>query len=238
MTNVSEKIFLTREQAIVAIRMDFYQYPDQFDLFQSLCPVIIGDHYFIARENRTDCVLMTRGKKIKARHLTLMELARFLAEKMTEAPFSLKILGQICSNVFQTESWPGTDKNSGTSGIWIRTDMANFKCCQCGNCCRNLNYHKDCTAADYNRWKILGRKDILDKIKMVYPPGSKSPEYRIWVKPDTGQFYDVCPWLVQSERKGRFACRIQEIKPEYCRQYPLTRKHATMTGCQGSFVNK
>jgi Fe-S-cluster containining protein len=238
MTDVSEKIFLTREQAIKAIRIDFYQYPDQFDLFQSLCPVIIGDHYFVARESRTDCVLMARGKKSKARRLTLAELARLLAEKVAEKPFSLEMIGGICGNVFQTESWSGTDTNSSAPGIWIRTDMRDFQCRQCGNCCRNLSYHKDCTASDYNRWKMLGRADILDKIKVVYPPGSKTPEYRIWVTPETGQFYDICPWLVRSGRKGRYACRIQEIKPEYCRQYPLTRKHATMTGCQGTFENK
>ena len=35
-----EKIFLTQNQAIEAIRIDFKQYGSQFDLFQKLCPII------------------------------------------------------------------------------------------------------------------------------------------------------------------------------------------------------
>jgi Fe-S-cluster containining protein len=236
--HASDKIFLTRDQAIAAIRIDFNQYPAQFDLFQSLCPVITGKHHFVIREGRSDCVLMTRGKKSKTRHLTEQELACYLADKLTEKSPSLKTMADLCGKVFQTESWAGTDRKNGNIGIWIRTDMTEFKCLQCGNCCRNLKYHNDCTENDYKRWKILGRKDILDKILIVSPPGSRTPEYRIWVKPGTGRFYDVCPWLAPHEIKGRYECKIQDIKPEYCRQYPLTRKHAEMTDCPGSFENQ
>ncbi len=230
----NEKIFLTRKQVLDAIRMDFVQYESQFDLYQELCPILTDSREFISQEGRNDCLLITRGKKSKTRRMNDQELGRYLLNTLKANSYPLSVLAEICSKVFRTTSWTGRHGKTGVNGIWIKTDMAFFKCRQCGNCCRNLNYQKDCTEKDYRRWKTLGREDILEKVMIIHHE-SIAPEYRIWIKLDSSQLYTECPWLVTASSKGRFECEIQDVKPEFCRQYPLTRKHADMTGCRGTF---
>ena len=98
----------------------------------------------------------------------------------------------------------------------------------------NLIYRNDCTKTDYLRWEALGRNDILGKVLIVQTPGQETV-YKIWKEPGTSRFYSKCPWLASSGLKNRYQCLIQDVKPDYCRQYPLTRKHALMTGCMGKF---
>jgi len=232
--NENEKIFLTPKQVRDAIRIDFNQYEAQFDLFQELCPIITGNRNIVIKEGRNDCVLITRGQKSKMRRLSDQKLGRYLFNKLNENSYPLPVMAKICSMVFQTKTVVGQNVEDGSKGIWIETEMKQFKCLQCGNCCRNLQYHNDCTEADYRRWEALGRKDILEKV-MVIDPESGTREYRIWKEPGTSRFYPECPWLIPSCFKGIYECQIQDIKPEFCRQYPLTQKHAAMTGCQGIF---
>jgi len=132
----NDKIFLTLNQVLDAIRRDFNQYESQFELFQELCPVITGNRNIVIREGRNDCVLITRGKKIKSRHMTHAELSRYLFDRLKETAFPLEVMADICSKVFQTKSWAGRDAENGRDGIWIQTEMSKFKCRQCGNCCR------------------------------------------------------------------------------------------------------
>lgn len=232
--NAKESIFLTPKQVLDAIRIDFNQYDTQFDLFQELCPIITDNRTIVTREGRNDCVLITRGKKSKARRITDQELGDYLFSALSTKDYTLRVMAEICRKVFRTKSWPGRDSAGGNEGIWIETEMALFECRQCGNCCRNLEYHNDCTEDDYQRWVDLGREDILEKV-MVIDAGNGTVEYRIWKKPGSRRLYKKCPWLVPAAAKGRFECAIQDVKPEYCRQYPLTRKHAAMTGCEGVF---
>lgn len=230
-----EKIFLSRHQVLEAIRADFNQYDSQFPLFQELCPIVTDNHSIVTREGRNDCVLISRGKKSKTRHLTDGELSRYLIDKIAENCFSLPKMAEICGKVFQTRSWTGRNAEGGNAGIWIETDMSGFTCRQCGNCCRNLNYHNDCTEDDFKLWEMLGRDDIMEKVMIIRCEESGISQYKIWKKPGTTQLYPECPWLAPASGSDRYKCLIQDVKPEYCRQYPLTRKHAEMTGCRGIF---
>jgi len=232
--NENEKIFLTQKQVLDAIHIDFKQYDSQFDLFQELCPIITDNRNIVTKKGRNDCVLITRGRKSKERRLTDQELGQYLFNKLKQNSYPLPVIAEICSKVFQTKTFAGQNDNNGNRGIWIETEMAQFKCRQCGNCCRNLKYNNDCTEADYRRWEALGRKDIMEKV-MVITLEDGTREYKIWKEPDTSRLYPECPWLIPSRFKGRYDCQIQDVKPEFCRQYPLTRKHAAMTGCQGTF---
>lgn len=236
--NDNDKIFLTYNQVLDAIRHDFNRYESQFELFQELCPVLTDNQNIVIRESRNDYVLITRGKKSKIRHLSDRELSRYLFAKLTAKNFPLAMMSEICARIFQTSAWPGQDTENRCDGIWIKTQMSNFKCRRCGNCCRNLKYHNDCTENDYTRWKKLARQDILDKVMVIAPSVAGIPRYKIWKKTGSGKLYEKCPWLVPAPVNGRYECSIQKIKPDYCRQYPLTRKHAVMTGCQGIFLNR
>ncbi len=231
----NDKIFLTAKQVLDAIRMDFKQYDSQFDLFQELCPIITDNRSIVIKEGRDDCVLITRGRKSRQRHMNVHDLGCYLFNTLNEKAYPLSVLAKICSKVFQTRSVVGQNDEDGSKGIWIETEMAQFKCRQCGNCCRKLEYRNDCTEKDYRRWEALGRNDILEKVMKVIDSDRKTPEYRIWKEPGTSHFYPECPWLIAGISKNRFECSIQNFKPDYCRQYPLTRKHAAMTGCQGIF---
>ena len=232
--NENEKIFLTQKQVLDAIYIDFKQYDSQFDLFQELCPIITENREIVKKEGRNNCVLITRGRKSKVRRLTDQELGQYLFNKLKQSSYPLPVMAEICSKVFQTKTVVGQNDKNESKGLWIETEMKQFKCRQCGNCCRNLQYHNDCMEADYRRWEALGRKDILEKV-MVIDSDSGTREYRIWKEPGTRRLYPECPWLIPSAPKGRYECQIQDVKPEFCRQYPLTRKHAAMTGCQGTF---
>lgn len=233
MTEENKKIFLSRQQTLRAIEIDLNQYETQFDLFQELCSIITGHRIIVTHQGRTDCRLLTRGKKSKTRTMTYQELGRFLMDQLRKNPPPLPVLAEICGRVFQTNCQAGQDVGTSNPGIWIGTHMASFKCRHCGNCCRNLGYHSDCTEKDYRRWEVLGREDILEKVKKI--DTAVSPVYRIWVKPGTTRFYKRCPWLRPSPVSGRFECEIYNIRPDLCRQYPLTQKHAAMTGCAGVF---
>jgi Fe-S-cluster containining protein len=68
----------------------------------------------------------------------------------------------------------------------------------------------------------------------VFDKKDSEPVYRIWMKPGTREFADSCPFLIQSPaEKQHWICRIHDVKPEICRQYPVSRKHGIMTGCRG-----
>jgi Fe-S-cluster containining protein len=53
------------------------------------------------------------------------------------------------------------------------------------------------------------------------------------MKPGTREFAEACPFLQQKPAENRWICRIHNVKPQICRNYPVSRKHAVMTGCSG-----
>jgi Fe-S-cluster containining protein len=57
--------------------------------------------------------------------------------------------------------------------------------------------------------------------------------YDIWINPRTGDDVSRCSWLLKLPGKNKFICRIQYMKPEHCRNYPLSREHAENTSCPG-----
>jgi hypothetical protein len=230
-----DRIFLTPGEVLRAVRIDFKQYGPQFHLFQELCPIVTEKRMIVAKNEKNECVLIKRGKKLKKILISEQDLGDFLFAILNENRYPLPVMAEICRRVFETRADPGTHPASGRDGIWIDTEMERFQCVQCGVCCRKLLYHNDCTQEDYRRWKALGRTDILDRV-MLITSGGKITGYRIWVEPGTTRLYPQCPWMVEAGSKNRYKCRIQDVKPEICTHYPYTRKHAVMTGCKGKFI--
>jgi Fe-S-cluster containining protein len=104
-----------------------------------------------------------------------------------------------------------------------------FACTQCGHCCLNLGAFQTCaTEADIALWEEHGRDDILEWVEEIAPG-----IYDIWMNPQTGGDVSRCPWLRKSLRQNKYICRIQDMKPEICRNYPHSRKKAEETGCPG-----
>ena len=162
------------------------------------------------------------------------KLADYLISALETTPYPLEILSGICRLVFQVPAYPCIQCGENDPGIWIENDMAGFVCLQCGNCCQRLDYADECTEEDYHRWQNLGCNNILDRVMVLYRKDNKK-EYKIWMEPDTQTFHKTCPWLEKIPHQNNYRCLIQDVKPEICRDYPFTRKHAIMTGCNGEF---
>jgi len=122
-----------------------------------------------------------------------------------------------------------------------------FKCAQCGSCCLNSNaYYTNVTEEDIEMWVENERYDILDWVDPIcfeYP--LKKPFswknfrdhdivcFDIWISPKTGDDVDRCPWLRKIPNKNKYKCRIHDVKPGFCRDFPDTVKRARKFHCKG-----
>ena len=221
-------IFLTPSQAVDAFACDFQQYGTQPELFARLVnrfPGLGCDFWF--QDGRPVFRVMRRGGQPDL-EIAGEKMGVFLIFLLESAPLTIEVLTTMAGMVFQTPAVCCDDQEA--PGIWIEHGMARFSCIQCGRCCRDLAYAHGCTRGDVRGWQLAGRADILARVREVAEGG-----FEIWIDPKTHQFYDTCPWLSLSHDTGRCFCTIHEHKPEICRQYPLTAKHAAMTGCRGNF---
>ena len=108
-----------------------------------------------------------------------------------------------------------------------------FKCKQCGNCCLNLGdaFQTCASEADVRSWEDEGRDDVPQWVDPIV--FGDQFVYDIWINPKTGDDVDHCPWLRKLRGKDKYICRIHDVKPEHCRNYPISKKHAEETGCAG-----
>ena len=60
--------------------------------------------------------------------------------------------------------------------------------------------------------------------------------YDIWISPVTGEDVQRCPWLRKLPNKEKYICRIHDVKPEHCRAYPKSKKHASLMFHQGAKI--
>lgn len=91
----------------------------------------------------------------------------------------------------------------------------NHKCIKCGKCCRLKIVNGIATEQDFKRWHK--RDDILEWIV----------KDRFWFDPGTKKPVQECPWI-----DGNL-CGIQEVKPDWCRDYPKTIQIAKLNKCPG-----
>lgn len=226
------RIFLSPEEAVSAIRFDFNQYAPQTRLFLNIYPLILGPGWTVIEDARHDGLWIAHPKhrKRNMEKISSKGLGTILLNTLAENRPGLKPLAGLCEKIFQARAYPGNDPSGCGEGIWLETGMERFQCRQCGRCCTNLDYRFELTAADYELWQELGRTDILEWVA-TFRRGGRITAYAIWVYPGTRQYAPVCPWLEEIAGTGIMQCRIHSVKPEVCRQYPASRKHAIMTGC-------
>lgn len=226
-----DAIFLNADQAVEAICRDLRQYEPQTILMCEILRVLNGPE---AVKRDADGFHIWVGPAVHGRlqRLSPPELVDHVCTRLIAARLSVKTLASICRRVFQAGVRPVKGGTDTTAGVAIETAMTNFSCRQCGQCCRELNYHHSVTAADVARWQDLGREDILAWVgRFRRRDGGEA--YQIWVIPGTNRFAERCPFLKQGTSSHLWVCGIHDVKPIICRQYPITRKHALMTGCRG-----
>ena len=225
------RIFLSHKEVMAAIRADFHQYAPQTLLFLELFPLIFGERAVIAGTSRDDRVWMAeRGRKMF--QISPRDLGIRLCHELEQTSPPLDLLAAVCRRVFRTVVQPGESDRSNEPGIWLVTGMDDFTCRRCGHCCRHLDYYDQLTEADVNRWLASGRTDILKKVRR-FKRKNNAYAYRMWERTGTGETGSPCPWLHKMPTRNHWECRIHDVRPEICRQYPGSRKHAEMTGCPG-----
>ncbi len=231
MAATPERIFLSRKEALAAIRADFRQYAPQTRLFLDLFPLVFGDRAVISGTFHDKHLWMAEygGKMfpIGARDLGLR-----LIRELEKTPPSVPELAAICRRVFRTTVTPGRLDRSAEAGLWLSTGMEGFSCRQCGHCCRFLDYYDQLTEADYKFWRSLNRVDILEKVRHTRREDN-TIAYRVWERTVPAASAHSCPWLHKIPTRNRWQCLIHDVRPQVCRQYPGSRKHADMTGCPG-----
>ena len=157
-----DSIFLTREQAIEAVCLDFRQYDPQILLFSEILRVIPAEALVASREMGKEGLWISQTGSRNMRWFEGSELIDMMCEILLKADPNPEALSAICMRVFRTRAFPDRNSASGQSGIRVLTGMEDFCCQQCGKCCQSLDYQSEITKEDVIRWKRLGRIDILD----------------------------------------------------------------------------
>lgn len=227
-----ETVFLTPDQALDSIQRDLRQYDPQIMLLCQIIRLISGGKTVVKRAPNGDGAWVSVPGRRNMLWLEGPELVEHVCEGLKAAEMSLESLASVCSRVFRERAFVDEHPETGQPGIRVETGMEGFHCRQCGRCCRSLDYRKEVTAEDVSRWRAMGRNDILDWVGIFKREGRETA-YRIWIIPGTAKSAEVCPFLHHISSENRWICRIHDVKPAICRQYPATRKHALMTGCPG-----
>lgn len=97
-----------------------------------------------------------------------------------------------------------------------------FECKQCGKCCLKYGACLQASDDDLDRWEEEGREDIL---ALAYYGD-------LWVDREHKEAIR-CPWLRKLPGKDKYICRIQDIKPDECANYPISKAQAIEHGCPG-----
>jgi len=107
----------------------------------------------------------------------------------------------------------------------------NFTCRRCGRCCTDVPGANRNTVDEHDlaRWRAHGREDIL---AWVAPAdiGGGVMHLSVWFDPETGRGVRECPW-VERKADGTVGCRIHDVKPKHCRDWPPTRQDAANYAC-------
>ena len=227
-----QSIFLTLEQARDAICRDFRQYDPQILLFCEIARLLFNGDVVVRKDTQKNGVWVSRANDENMRWMDGAQLADYLCESIALMDLKPDLLAAMCARVFQTRILVAVDPETGGEGLRIETGMEDYTCRQCGRCCTSLDYHDAVTAQDVEKWQVLGRTDILERVGIYQRPGGKTT-YRIWMVPGKNQLARTCPFLTKRPSENRWICSIHDIKPAICRDYPVSRKHAILTGCPG-----
>ena len=95
-------------------------------------------------------------------------------------------------------------------------------CNSCGKCCETAGNGGLSATADEIDWWEVHRPDIFR-----YVHGRK-----IWVDPETGEYFAQCPWLERLSDGNGSVCLIYEDRPEDCRHYPVDIEQMVRDDCE------
>ncbi len=95
-------------------------------------------------------------------------------------------------------------------------------CNSCGKCCETAGNGGLSASAEEIDWWETRRPDISR-----YVQGNK-----VWVNPESGEYFARCPWLQKSPDGKKFTCDIYDDRPEDCRHYPVDIAQMVRDDCE------
>ncbi len=130
--------------------------------------------------------------------------------------------------------------------------IPNFKCNQCGNCCKNYS-KATIEKKDILKWINKDKKNILTHIIPIDPYGdwawiknnkmfwswkrfqkeeiqNGARSFQGWFEPKSKKELIKCPWLQKINTK-KYICQIEDVKPITCSNFPETNANAIYRGC-------
>ncbi len=155
------------------------------------------------------------------------DLVDFFLDLLSSKP--AETISKVYSKIEWVQTSVAKHPKTGVTGLLVETEMEKFKCVQCGHCCLNLSdaYQTSVPETDIKRWEREQRFDILEWV------GPFEGMDEIWISPKTGEYANRCPWLRKLPKQNKYICRIHETKPEKCREFPKSKRHALDNGCKG-----
>ena len=225
-------IRLTPEQTLDAICADFRQYDPQMLLFAEVTRLLEGEDGALVRESGKEGAWVRVKSHRNRQWMQGRALIEHLCATLRAHNPDPRMLAAIAARVFQTRACLEEQPDIGEPCIVIHTGMEAFSCRQCGQCCTVLDYRNEVTAADVARWREKDCGHILEWVGTTRRKDG-STTYQIWVDPATNRVAVPCPFLKKDAAANRKLCSIHDDKPDICRNYPVSRKHARMTGCPG-----
>lgn len=118
-----------------------------------------------------------------------------------------------------------------TDRLSLKQFTGSFECRRCGRCCLKFGEELPATEQDIDRWVDAGRDDILAYVQTM--SFGDDTIYELWFSPQTGRQVLRCPWLRKMRGKDRYERRIYDVRPDVCRQYPVSKRQAAEDGCPG-----
>ena len=219
--------YININEAIEEIILEFRVGPNQFDLFIKVYKFMTGLRAWVGNGKCTTLGITIKGlwiKNKKAKFYKTYDFIYLLEQLLKRDQLNVQKIIKIYMMVMGVKVYINSKSDDMEHIICVETEMENFKCKQCGNCCFLPDAY--CITAnidDLNRWENEERFDILQYID--------SGDF--WFSPITGIELNRCPWLRKLPKKDKYKCRIQSTKPIHCHEYPKSKKHALKTGCKG-----
>ncbi|MDJ0814326.1 MAG: YkgJ family cysteine cluster protein [Woeseiaceae bacterium] len=95
-------------------------------------------------------------------------------------------------------------------------------CNSCGKCCEKYGGDGLSATSEEIGWWLTHRPDIARYVQ----------DDRIWIDPETNDYFARCPWLSRSADGSKFVCDIYAVRPEDCRHYPTNIAEMVRDGCE------
>ena len=156
-----------------------------------------------------------------------IDLVEFFLDLLSSKP--AETISRVYSEIEWVKASVAKHPKIGATELLVETEMEKFKCVQCGHCCLDLSgvYQTSVSETDIKRWKREQRFDILEWV------GPFEGMDEIWISPRTGEYVNRCPWLRKLPKQNKYICRIHGTKPEHCRNFPKSKRHALDNDCKG-----